>query len=609
MVLLGTQQLSFAWPAQPVVKNLSVALSDGDRIGVVGPNGEGKSTLLELLYGSQQGDEGEVTRSHGVRIGLLEQQDKLADKDTIERALFGDVPTYTWASNARIRNVLQELLGDISLDTQVGTLSGGQRRRVDLARVLCEDVDVLLMDEPTNHLDIEGISWLASYLKSFWPQNQGALVVITHDRWFLDEIATQVWELHSAQLSVYEGGFSAYIQQRVERARMAEVHELKRQNVLRKELNWLAHGAKARTSKPRFRIEAAQALLAEDPPVRNSIELKRLALARLGKQVFELKDVSFAYAGMPPVIEDLTWLIGPGERIGILGQNGAGKSSLLKLLEGKLKPTQGTVKIGKSVKFGILSQDLSMLAPFEAHTVRDLLSSLKTRYVVDGKEVSAEQLLERLGFTRKDFMTRIGELSGGQKRRLAIMYVILQEPNVLIMDEPGNDLDIDMLAVLEDLLDSWPGTLLLVSHDRFLLERVTDNQYALMHARLTHVPGGVDEYLSYLEEEKRAKKMAARSLPLQTQDGINLQDTSPKPSSQLSNVERREAKKRFDAITRKLDKLRVERGQKQGIMADIDPTNFQELSQAQALIDAYTLEISQLEDEWLELAEVLNLDV
>ncbi len=595
-ILIGCERLSHEWPGKPVLKEQSFGVNEGDRIGVVGRNGDGKSSLLRILSGQLEADSGTITYRGGIAVGLLAQDDAFADDETVAHAVVGDVPEYVWASDATTRGIIARLVGDVPWDALVGELSGGQRRRCDLARVLIGSWDVLLMDEPTNHLDLSTITWLAAHLKQRFAAGEGALLLVTHDRWFLDEVCEEMWEVHDGVIDPFEGGYSAYIQQRVERERQAAVIEERRQNTLRKELNWLAHGAQARTSKPRFRIEAARALLANDPPLRNPIELKRMAVSRLGKQVIEMKDVFVRY-GSNEVLHDISWLIGPGDRYGILGENGVGKSTLLQVMTGRMQPSSGSVKIGKSVKFGFMSQQLDALSERDDWRVSELLGTFKRRYVVDGKEQSPEQLLERMGFERRDFPTFVKSLSGGQRRRLALMCVLMSEPNVLVLDEPGNDLDTDMLAVMEDLLDTWPGTLLLVSHDRYLMERVTDDQFALIGGQLRHVPGGVDEYLRLL-----AASNAEAAPPAQAPAA----EPAMQPASGLSNAERRDAKRRFDAVGRRLDKLSDEPDRLRAELAATDATDYRALLDKQAEIDAMLDEIAALEEEWLELSEHLG---
>ena len=600
-ILIGLERVSHEWPGKRVLEDQTIGINEGERIGIVGRNGDGKSTLLEIVGHVLEPDAGMVTWRRGIAVGYLGQADELDDGDPVRRAIFGDVPEYTWASDARIRAILDELVGDLDLDGLVGELSGGQRRRVDLCRVLCHTWDVILMDEPTNHLDLAAIEWLADHLKRRWPAGEGALLVVTHDRWFLDEVCEHMWEVHNRRIEPFEGGYSAYIQQRVERERQAAVMEERRQNTLRKELNWLAHGAKARTSKPKFRIEAARALIANDPPLRNPLELKRLAVSRLGKQVIEMKDVSFAYPGGTRVIDDVSWIIGPGDRYGILGANGAGKSTLLALMTGALTPTSGTVKIGASVRFGFMSQHLDALSEKDDWRVLEVLSRYKRSYLVGGKMQGPTQLIERLGFEQRELQNFIKDLSGGQRRRLALLCAILEEPNVLVLDEPGNDLDTDMLAVMEDLLDSWPGTLIVVSHDRYLMERVTDDQFALLDGQVRHVPGGVDEYLRLLGEKSGGAAVAPASEP-------QAEGASRPVAPGLSNQERRELKKRFDAVSRKLEKTAGEPDRLRAEMAAVDASDYAALMAAQEALNAYLAEREALEDEWLELSERLGIE-
>ena len=554
-------------------------------------------------------DDGSVTYRNNIEVGMIGQEDHLRDDDTVCHAVVGDLPEYVWASDPTIRSIINELLVDIDWNGLVGELSGGQRRRCDLARVLVGNWEVLLMDEPTNHLDLHAIRWLAEHLKRRWQPGQGALLVVTHDRWFLDEVCEHMWEVHDGQIDPFEGGYSAYIQQRVERQRQAAVMEERRQNMLRKELNWLAHGAKARTSKPKFRIDAAMELIANDPPLRNPIELKRMAVGRLGKQVIEMHNVSVSY-GDNEVIHDVDWLIGPGDRYGILGENGAGKTTLLKAMTGALPPSKGLIKIGASVRFGMLSQQLEGLSKYDDWRVQELLAKHKRYLIVDGKPQSPEQLLERLGFERREFPTYIKDLSGGQRRRLAILCVLMEEPNVLVLDEPGNDLDTDMLAVLEDLLDTWPGTLLLVSHDSYLMERVTDDQFALIDGSVRHVPGGVDEYLSLLDANPKSQvnvdSLLKPSPSISSQPSDSTLNVGTKPSSKLTNIERRTLKKRFDAVSRKLEKVSSKPQVLRDELLNIDSSDYQALLNKQEEISAAEQELEELETEWLELSERLG---
>ena len=463
--LLGAEALHLQYPTRVVFGDVTVGVNDGDRIGIVGRNGDGKSSLLAMLTGALAPDSGRVTRRGGLQVAALEQADSLDPAAEVGAALVGDRPEHEWAGDPRIRDVVAGLVADIDWRATVASLSGGQRRRVQLAALLVGEWDVIALDEPTNHLDVEGITWLAEHLKRRWARNTGGLLVVTHDRWFLDEVATTTWEVHDGQVEPFDGGYAAYVLQRVERDRQAAAAEAKRQNLMRKELAWLRRGAPARTSKPKFRIDAANQLIADVPPLRNNVELARLATARLGKDVVDLLDVSVSF-GDRTVLRNVEWRIAPGERTGIVGANGAGKSTLLSLLAGTLSPDSGRVKRGKTVRLAILDQQGGQLAEIEDDLVRDVVGRLKAGYQVDGKELTPAQLLERLGFGRDQLSTRVGELSGGQRRRLQLMLTLLAEPNVLVLDEPTNDVDIDMLSATEDLLDSWPGTLIVVSHDR-----------------------------------------------------------------------------------------------------------------------------------------------
>lgn len=602
-ILLGCDSVHLEYPTKLVLGDVTLGVFEGDRVGIVGRNGDGKSSLLRVLAGVQEADAGRVTRTRGVEVGLLGQRDQLSDDETVYHAVVGDAPEYEWAASPRIREVLDGLIADVPWEGLVGELSGGQRRRVDLARLLVGTWDVLALDEPTNHLDMRTINWLANHLKTRWQRGQGALLVVTHDRWFLDEVCERMWEVHDGEVDPFEGGYSAYILQRVERDRQAAVIEDRRRNMARKELAWLSRGAQARSSKPRFRVEAARDLIADVPPVRNELELKRLAVARLGKQVVDVLDVTAGYqnvdgAAARPVLDDVTWLIGAGDRFGLLGANGAGKTTLLEVVQGKLAPSRGRVKIGQTVRFGVLSQQLDELRPHEQETIREVLSGFKRVYVVDGKETSPEKLCERLGFTTQQLWSRICDLSGGQKRRLSLLLTILAEPNVLILDEPGNDLDTDMLAIVEDLLDGWPGTLILVTHDRFLMERVTDQQFALINGHLRHVPGGVDEYLRLAEHAGAVGDDSPAAAPSKKQ--------APAQPTGLSNAERQRLKKEVSSIERRLASKRERAEQLKASMAEVNPTDYQALEARQQEIDAACAEVDELETAWLEASERLG---
>ena len=603
-VLISCEEVSLEYPTRRVLTGLSLGVAEGDRTGIVGKNGDGKSTLLNIVSGLLQPDSGRVTMRRGTRIGVLGQKDSLADEATVGECVVGDAPEHEWASDPKTRAIVAALIGDVAWDAKVGSLSGGQRRRVDLARLLVGDWDVLALDEPTNHLDMRTIRWLAAHLNSRWPAGSGALLVVTHDRWFLDEVCLSMWEVHDGIVDPFEGGYSAYIQQRLERDRQARVIEDRRQNLLRKELAWLARGPQARACKPKFRAKAAHELIDDVPPMRNTLELHRLAVSRLGKQVFELKNVSVSFEGKK-VLDDVTWLIGPGDRYGILGANGAGKTTLLSILTGRLQPTSGFVKIGKSVRCAVLSQRLDELMAHTGETVREVLASLKNRYTINGKEYTPAQLLENIGFEPGQQLTRVEELSGGQQRRLQLMLVLLSEPNVLVLDEPGNDMDTDMLAILEDLLDSWPGTLILVTHDRYLMERVTDNQYMVMDGKLTHVPGGVDEFLGKLEAREKAgaaTKAAGSSQPASQNAGAQAGDASGLSQSDIYRL-----KKQLSSVERKMEtqSARIESLQQE--MLTLPASDYEGLGKLQAQVDACQAQIDDFEMEWLEIQEQLGL--
>ena len=613
--LLGAQAIRLEYPNSVVLDSAALGIGEGDRIGVVGRNGGGKSSLLRILAGTLDPTEGLVTRRGGLRIGVLEQDDALDADATVGRALVGEAAEHEWASDPKIRDVIAGLVGDLDWQARVGTLSGGQRRRLGLAALLIGEWDVLMLDEPTNHLDVEGITWLARHLKNRWPKNVGGLLVVTHDRWFLDEVATSMWEVHDGVVEPFEGGYAAYVLQRVERDRIAAAAESKRQNLMRKELAWLRRGAPARTSKPRFRIEAANRLIADVPPVRDSVKLTRMAVSRLGKDVVDLEDAGVRY-GDRDVLREITWRIAPGERTAILGANGAGKSTLLGLVAGSIAPTSGRVKRGKTVRIGILDQQFSALEEIGGDLVRQVLARYKTSYTVGEKEMTPAQLLERLGFSRDCLSSRVCELSGGQKRRLQLLLVLLSEPNVLILDEPSNDVDTDMLAAMEDVLDSWPGTLIVVSHDRYLVERVTDRQYAIFDGRLRHLPGGVDEYLELSDSAKAgseggAPKKSAGGAPKAPGKNAGSAKTdggsaAGQNGAELSGAERRAAEKEVNSIDRRLAKLADKVAQVHARMAEHDQSDYVGLRKHADDLRVLEAEVAELEDRWLELSEKLN---
>ncbi|MGC0273589.1 ABC-F family ATP-binding cassette domain-containing protein [Pseudactinotalea sp. Z1739] len=594
--LLGAEGLRLEYPTRVVFESVTLGLEEGDRIGIVGRNGDGKSSLLGMLSGQVEPNAGRVTRRGGVRFGVLDQRDDLDPEATVGRSIVGDGPEHEWARDARIRDVIGGLASDIPWKAKIGDLSGGQRRRVALAALLVSDWDLLALDEPTNHMDVEGVAWLAEHLKRRWARSAGGLLVITHDRWFLDEVCTQTWEVHDGIVEPFDGGYASYVLQRVERDRMAAASEAKRQNLMRKELAWLRRGAPARTSKPKFRIDAANQLIEDVPPARNPIELQRLAVARLGKDVVDIEDVSVSF-GDQEVLRDITWRLAPGERTGILGANGAGKSTLLGLICGTLQPTTGRVKHGKTVRIGVLDQQFSQLAEIGGDRVREVLARTKTTFTIDGKDHTPAQLLERLGFAREHLSARVDDLSGGQKRRLQLLLLLLSEPNVIALDEPTNDVDSQMLTAMEDLLDSWPGTLIVVSHDRYLLERVTDQQYAILDGRLRHVPGGVDEYLRLRQEQV--------TTPADRPD-LATTTSGSEDASALSGAERRAAQKEITAIERRLVKMAGSIEAVHQRLADHDQSDYEGLQQHTDKLVALEAEVAQLEERWLELSDVVT---
>ena len=730
---LGLEHVSLAFATKNIFTDVTQGVFEGDRIGIVGKNGDGKSTLLHLFKGTQEPDSGRVTMRGGLTFGMLDQRDPLDDSATVREAALEGREDYEWAAETKSREIVEALLGGISLDAKIGSLSGGQRRRADLARLLLKDWDILALDEPTNHLDVVTIHWLAEHLKNRWPSGQGALLLVTHDRWFLDEVCESMWEVHDGVIDPFEGGYSAYMLQRVERDRQADVRETKRRNLARKELAWLSRGARARSTKQKFHVKAARELIADVPPMRNTLELKQMATSRLGKQVVDLIDVTQIFehvqgevpidadidpdvaemeasasrvdvvpamyaepqahgsvevavddltdprlvdAGVPQaqeaaaqasqveeqsqetqadtddampevtsaaqkitvtgrkILDDVTWLIGPGDRFGIVGANGAGKSTLLKILDGTITPTAGHVNIGKTVKFAVLSQRLDELEKLGKYKIKEVLSRYKPSYIVDGKETTPGQMMERLGFESAQLMTPIKDLSGGQKRRMQLLLILLDEPNVLIMDEPGNDLDTDMLAVMEDLLDTWPGTLIVVSHDRYLLERVTDQQFALIGGKVRHLPGGVQDYLDMTEAIKNGKDPfadekagagkgkksgsagAAGSAGAGATEGnagnsagesATAEAASSAPSTpKLSGKAFHEASKRVSAIERKLAKLEEQKADLEQQMAAHDPSDYEGLGKLNDQLQAVTDESEELELEWMELSEQLE---
>ena len=615
-VLITCKDVCFDYPAKRVFEGITLGVNTGERIGIVGSNGDGKSTLLSLLSGAIEPDAGQVLRSGSFTVGIIGQRDSFDESDTPSQVLDAanaTVGAYRWEADRKARDVVDALLGDVDLNAPVSALSGGQRRRVDLARLLVGSWDVLMLDEPTNHLDVRAIDWLASHLNNRWQPGQGALLVVTHDRWFLDEVCQRMWEVHDGSVLPFEGGYSAYVMQRVERDRLEQLAKRKRANQLRKELAWLSRGAQARRSKPKFHLEAARALIADVPPMRNPLELQRVAMARLGKQVYEIQDVCIDRgegASRKHVLSDITWTIGPGERIGILGENGAGKSTLLGLLDGSIRPTLGHIKVGRTVQAASLSQNLIELAPVEDDVVRVVCSRYKTTYQVDGRNLSPTKLLERMGFSHDALNMRVKDLSGGQRRRLQLLLTLLDEPNVLILDEPGNDLDTDMLAATEDLLDSWPGNLVVVSHDRYLLERVTDNLYGIVDGRVRHMPGGVDEYLALVKNSRASAAPSrddqASSEASQENGCASASSTQDDAASTLSNAERHRLRKEVASLERRMETAQQKLDAAKDALAACDPYDFEALGAAQAGIEQARLALEEIEDLWLVASDRLQ---
>ncbi len=587
--LVNLETVSKAYGTKTLLGGVSLGVADGDRIGVVGRNGGGKSTLLRLLCRVETPDRGRVTHASQLRVAAVGQQDTLDPTETVRSAVVGHGPVHEWASDAGVRSVLGGLFGgredlDAMLDRSIGPLSGGERRRVALAAALVGEHDLLVLDEPTNHLDVEGIAWLAAHLSS----RREALVVVTHDRWFLDAVCSLTWEVAGGAVNAFDGGYAAYVLARAERDRMQSATDARRANLLRKELAWLRRGPPARTSKPQFRIDAANALIAAEPAPRDSIELAKFASARLGRTVYELEDVAMS-VGDKSLLTEVTWQLGPGDRIGLVGVNGSGKTSLLRLLQGLLPPVRGKVVRGVTVRPAYLSQDVAELDP----TLRVLEAVESVRGVVDlgkGKEASASQLCERFGFVGAAQWTPVGELSGGERRRLQVLRLLMEEPNVLLLDEPTNDLDTDTLNALEDVLDGWPGSLLVVSHDRYFLERVCDRMVALLgDGRLRDLPGGVDEYL-------KLRRAAATSGPSAT-------GAAPRKAAASDAAAVREARKELARVERTLERLRTREVALHESLAAA-AAEHELVLELDTELRALVAERAGLEERWLELAEV-----
>ena len=611
--LISLERVSLVFGTTHVLDDVSLGVLTGDRVGVVGRNGGGKSTLLRVMAGLQEPDSGRISRQGGeggIRIGLLSQDDSLDPSWTVREAVLRDRPEHVWAGDPRIRDVLTGLLGGIGaegvggLDGVVGPKSGGERRRLALARLLVDDPEVLLLDEPTNHLDVEGVAWLAEHLAGQRPRPGNATVAITHDRWFLDAYATMTWEVNDGSVAAYEGGYAAYVLAKAERDRLAGVVADRRANLMRKELAWLRRGPPARTSKPKFRIEAANSLVADEPPPRDTVELTSFATRRLGKDVLDLEDATVVL-GEPPeermILDHVTWRLAPGERVGIVGVNGSGKSTLLRALTGDVPLRAGRRKVGKTVAIAHLTQEVRELERFEDWRVIDAIEDVRQWTMLGGKEISAGQLATRLGFTGGRQQTRVCDLSGGERRRLQLLRLLLAEPNVLILDEPTNDLDIETLTSLEDVLDGWAGTLIVVSHDRYLLERVCDHELALLgDGRIRDLPGGVDEYLD-LRHAVHTREAAAAAKGA-TQPG-GLPGGVEAPATTAADV--REARKAMARVEKQLARLaeREERLHADMVEHSLDHAKVAALH---ATLQALHAEREELELEWLEAADLVG---
>lgn len=600
--LINLENVSKSFGLTTLLKDVSLGIQTGDRIGVVGLNGGGKTTLLEVITGIEPPDSGRVSHNSTLRMAVVTQRAELDPEKTVGDVVLGPLglQTFEWASNAQVREVLGGIgVIDLGLDTPVGQLSGGERRRVNLAAALVRDLDLVVLDEPTNHLDVEGVQWLAEHLLA----RKIAIVVVTHDRWFLDTLATQTWEVHDGTVDSYEGGYNDWTFARAERSRQADAMEQRRQNLARKELAWLRRGAPARTSKPRYRIEAAEALIANVPELRNKVELMAFSKQRQGKVVVELEDATIATPDGKTLVQDLTWRLAPGERIGLVGVNGSGKTTLLRALAGAYELSEGKRIEGRTVRLGWLKQELDDLDP----TLRllDAVEEVASYIQLGKKELSASQLAERLGFSAKRQRTPVGDLSGGERRRLQLTRVLMSEPNLLLLDEPTNDLDIDTLQELESLLDSWAGTLVVISHDRYLIERIADSTWALFgDGKLTNLPGGIEDYL------ERRQAMAAR----ETRGAVDLgnvsagsQENKAAPTRTLTSQQEREINKKMASVERKMAKLDPQIEKITNAMAvAAEAVDTAKLTELDSQLRALNEQREELEMEWMELGEQLE---
>ena len=595
--LVSLERVHKSYGIRPLLDDVSLGVGAGERIGVVARNGDGKTTLLRVLCGAEEPDQGRVARNRGLRLGNLSQGDDLEPGVTVRHAVLGDRADHEWAADATTRETVEVLLAGVELDRTVDGLSGGERRRCSLAALLLDDHDLVVLDEPTNHLDVEAVAWLAEHLG----RRTAALVVVTHDRWFLDAVCERTWEVHDGVVDEYDGGYAAFVLAKAERARQAAASEARRQNLVRKELAWLRRGAPARTSKPKFRIEAASALIADEPPPRDRLQLERFATQRLGKDVLDAEDVSLV-RGDRTLLAEATWRLGPGDRFGLVGVNGAGKTSVLDLLAGELAPDAGRVRRGRTVRLGHLTQDadLSTDDP-DARVLGTVEAVRRVTRTAGGGELTATALLERFGFTGDRLTARLADLSGGERRRFQLLRLLLSEPNVLLLDEPTNDLDIETLTVLEDFLDSWPGTLVVVSHDRYFLERVTDATWALLgDGQVSMLPGGVDEYL---------RRRVTSGAPRPAEASVPAQPEAPtgqlRRETRSGSAEERTARKAIARLDRQLERIAEQEAALNREMA-ANATDHEALARLAERLHALAEEKEGLELEWLEAAEGLE---
>ena len=606
--LVNLERVHKSYGIRPLLDGVSLGVGEGERVGVVGRNGDGKTTLLRLIGGLEEPDQGRVSRARSLHLGFLTQGDDLDPAATVRAAVLGERAEHEWAAEAFTREIVEVLLAGIALDRTVAGLSGGERRRCSLARLLLEDHDLIVLDEPTNHLDVEAVSWLAEHLR----RRTCALVVVTHDRWFLDAVCDTTWEVHDGVVDVYDGGYASFVLAKAERQRQAAASETRRQNLVRKELAWLRRGAPARTSKPKFRMDAANALIADEPPPRDSLELQRFATQRLGKDVLDVEDVTLV-RGHKVLLDHATWRLGPGDRVGLVGVNGAGKTSVLRLLSGELAPTAGRVKRGRTVALEELSQGLDdpstgsgpRLEPDER--VLDAVEAIRRVTRTADGEITATAMLERFGFTGDRLTARVGDLSGGERRRFQMLRLLLSEPNVLLLDEPTNDLDVDTLTVLEDFLDGWPGTLVVVSHDRYFLERVCDTVWALLgDGTIRMLPRGVEEYLERRREMLAAGATSAEGAAGGAAEGAAERATPAEAeSATVSQAEQREARKRIARVDRRLAKV-ADREEELHAQLVQHATDYEKLAELDAALQEVLSEKEALEEEWLEAASLLD---